>query len=83
MRPDYYGADRRGPKIIRACWKIPAGVNMADNYWRAGNLLAQIDMHSGRVLRVSSGAGLDVRCHDAHPDTDARSLALQFRSGPR
>jgi hypothetical protein len=60
-----------GPKIIRACWKIPAGVNMADNYWRTGNLLAQIDMQSGRVQRVSSGAGFEVRFHNAHPDTGA------------
>jgi hypothetical protein len=58
-----------GPKVIRACWKIPAGGNMADNYWRAGNLLAQIDLHSGRVLRTTSGAGLDMLLHDSHPDT--------------
>ena len=58
-----------GPRLLRACWKIPAGANMADNYWRDGNLLAQIDLDSGRVLRVSSGAGLDVRFHERHPDS--------------
>ena len=58
-----------GPKVIRACWKIPAGGNMADNYWRPGNLLAQLDLESGHVLRVSSGVGLDVRLHQVHPDT--------------
>jgi hypothetical protein len=58
-----------GPSVIRACWKIPAGRNMADNYWRPGNLLAQLDMDSGRVLRVSSGVGLDVCYHEVHPDT--------------
>ena len=58
-----------GPKIIRACWKIPAGGNMADNYWRPGNLLAQIDLDSGRVLRVTSGAGLEMVLHERHPDT--------------
>ena len=60
-----------GPKVIRACWKIPAGANMADNYWRTGNLVAQIDLQSGRVLRVSSGAGLEIRFHEIHPDTAA------------
>lgn len=59
-----------GPKVIRTCWKIPAGANMADNYWRAGNLLAQVDIDSGRVLRATSGAGLEARVHDRHPDTD-------------
>jgi Sugar-transfer associated ATP-grasp len=60
-----------GAKVIRACWKIPAGRNMADNYWRDGNLLAQIDLDTGEVLRVCSGAGLDVRIHEQHPDTRA------------
>jgi hypothetical protein len=67
-----------GPKIIRSCWKIPAGANMADNYWRAGNLLAQIEMQSGRVLRVSSGAGFEVRFHDLHPDTAAVLTGFQI-----
>lgn len=58
-----------GPKVIRTCWKIPAGSNMADNYWRAGNLLAQIDLDNGRVLRTTSGAGLDMMLHEIHPDT--------------
>ena len=71
-----------GPKIIRACWKIPAGTNMADNYWRTGNLLAQIDMQSGRVLRVSSGTGLDVRYHDAHPDTAASLIGFSIPAWP-
>lgn len=60
-----------GARVIRACWKIPVGANMADNYWRAGNLLAQIDLDTGEVLRVCSGAGLDVRIHEQHPDTRA------------
>lgn len=58
-----------GPKVTRACWKIPAGGNMADNYWRPGNLLAQIDLDTGRVLRVTSGAGLEMILHERHPDT--------------
>jgi hypothetical protein len=58
-----------GAKVIRACWKIPAARNMADNFWRPGNLLAQIDMQSGEVLRVCSGTGLDVRICELHPDT--------------
>ena len=58
-----------GVRVIRACWKIPAGRNMADNYWRPGNLLAQIDMQSGEVLRACSGTGLDVRFCELHPDT--------------
>ncbi len=57
-------------QIFRACWKIPSGGNTADNYWREGNLLAQLDMVNGRILRVTSGAGLDMREHTIHPDTN-------------
>jgi hypothetical protein len=66
-----------GPKVFRACWKIPAGPNIADNYWRSGNLLAQIDPTSGRVLRAMSGAGLDLVEHTFHPDTKAPLVGAQ------
>jgi len=67
-----------GPKVIRACWKIPAGGNMADNYWRPGNLLAQIDLDSGRVLRVTSGAGLEMNLHERHPDTGTQLTGFEI-----
>jgi Sugar-transfer associated ATP-grasp len=60
-----------GPTIFRACWKIPAGTNFADNYWRPGNLLGTIDRESGRLSRVTSGAGLDLVEVTHHPDTGA------------
>lgn len=41
-----------GPTILRACLKMPAGENTADNFWRPGNLLAQLDGESGRILCV-------------------------------
>ncbi|HLI11276.1 MAG TPA: sugar-transfer associated ATP-grasp domain-containing protein [Alphaproteobacteria bacterium] len=57
------------PEIFRSLWKIPVGANIADNFWRAGNMLAAIDSASGRILRVVSGVGKDHRLRDAHPDT--------------
>jgi hypothetical protein len=67
-----------GPKVFRACWKIPAGANTADNYWRKGNLLAKIDIAQGQVLRVLSGRGLDLVQHDRHPDTDAPLISFRI-----
>jgi len=67
-----------GPKLFRACWKIPAGANMADNYWRQGNLLAKIDMMQGRVERVLSGKGLELVRHEHHPDTGAALVGFQI-----
>lgn len=60
-----------GPKLIRACWKIPAGTHGADNFWRPGNLLAQLDLPTGRVLRVIRGVGMTLEEVTHHPDSGA------------
>jgi hypothetical protein len=60
-----------GPQILRVALKIPAGGNSADNYWRSGNLLAQVDRQTGVILKVTSGSGFDTRHHSHHPDTGA------------
>ena len=60
-----------GARVFRACWKLPSGINVADNYWRSGNLLAQIDRESGRIMRVTSGSGSGMREYTVHPDTQS------------
>jgi 2-phospho-L-lactate transferase/gluconeogenesis factor (CofD/UPF0052 family) len=37
------------PEILHTIWKIPAAGNVADNFWRPGNLLADIDAATGTV----------------------------------
>ena len=69
-------AAENGAQIFRACWKIPAGAHMADNYWRDGNLLAAIDLENGRILRATSGEGLGMREHTTHPDTKTRLVGF-------
>ena len=71
------------PRLFRACWKIPAGVNTADNFWRPGNLLAQLDTTNGRVLRAISGAGLDLVEHTHHPDTGAALVGAELPLWPQ
>jgi hypothetical protein len=61
-------------KLLRACWKIPAGTNTADNFWRPGNLLAQLDHESGCVLRVLRRNGTNYEEITNHPDTGTRIL---------
>ena len=63
------GLTEDGPKVLRGCWKIPVGENVADNYWRSGNLLAGLDLASGKVRRVVSGSGLDLAQWRVHPDS--------------
>lgn len=60
---------KSGPEILRTAWKIPAGVNAADNFWRAGNLLGEIDIETGRIKRVVRGKGIDQVELRAHPDS--------------
>ena len=64
------------PELLRACWKIPAGPHVADNFWRPGNLLAQLDLESGRVLRVIRGTGTAHEEITHHPDSGARIVGM-------
>ena len=65
-----------GPRIIRACWKIPAGVHGADNFWRPGNLLAQLDLTKGEVIRVIRGVGMTLEEVTNHPDSGASLVGV-------
>lgn len=69
---------KTGPEILRVLWKIPAGDNVADNFWRSGNMIAQLDPESGRVLRVIGGVGINAREFDSHPDTGAPLIGYQI-----
>lgn len=62
-------SDGDGARIFRASWKIPAGANLADNFWRNGNLLAKLDLATGRIARAVTGTGLDMQVMTHHPDT--------------
>ena len=66
-----------GARLIRASWRVPAGETHADVLWR-GNLLAQIDVETGRILRVVQGRGLDCQVLEDHPETGARLLGAQL-----
>lgn len=57
------------PVLHRATWKIPAGVNMADNFWRDGNMPGALDPETGEVIRVVRGIAVDAVEVDIHPDT--------------
>jgi hypothetical protein len=79
------------PEIIETVWKIPTGTNVADNFWRAGNMLAAVDVDTGQVQRVIRGYGPNLEELDDHPDSgkplkglvlpnwdDLRTLCLEF-----
>lgn len=63
-----------GPEILHGIWKLPAGENMADNFWRSGNLLAYVDTKNGHITRVVRGVGPQQDFPESHPDTGVRLL---------
>ena len=69
---------KSGPEILRAAWKIPAGANAADNFWRSGNLLGEIELENGRISRVVSGKGLNQQSHDVHPDSGTAMVGFEL-----
>jgi hypothetical protein len=68
--------DHGGSTLESAVVKVPRPGNVADNYWRTGNMLGSIDPADGRVRRVVSGVGEDTTRHEIHPDTKARLIDL-------
>ena len=68
----------RGPEIFRAVCKICANGNIADNYWRAGNILGAIDLECGTILRAVSGTGADQVESPEHPDTGRPIVGLEL-----
>ena len=42
----------QGPQLFRVVWRIPTGRNMADNFWRPGNLVAHVDCDNCKVYSV-------------------------------
>lgn len=59
------------PEIVAALWKLPAGDNMADNFWRPGNLAAPVDLAAGTAGRAVRGTGIGRTEMAAHPDSGA------------
>jgi len=62
---------KTGPRIIHAIWKINVGEKDFDNFQdgAAGNMLAEIDIETGTVMRVVTGVGPAQIINPPHPVT--------------
>lgn len=65
------GRTEKGLEVISACWRIPVGKNMTDNFRHgvSGNLLGGIDIETGRVTQVYGRINGGVHLVKHHPDT--------------
>jgi Sugar-transfer associated ATP-grasp len=71
---------RNGPTMFRPVWKIARRGRVVDNFQhgRSGNLLASIDVSTGRVERVVSGRGHRQLWNVLHPDTGRQLTGFQL-----
>lgn len=56
-------------KIPFAILKLPSRENVADSFWRPGNLACNLDLQSGRILMVRSKDHFGTTDHTIHPET--------------
>lgn len=59
-----------------ALLKIPSEQSVADNYWRSGNLLANLDVETGKIRRVVRGKGVALEELTEHPGTGQRLIGV-------
>ena len=59
------------PRILAAGLRIPSGKSMTDNFQsgKSGNMIAFVDLESGRLRKVLSGLGVNWHEVSVHPDT--------------
>ncbi|MEM9593579.1 MAG: sugar-transfer associated ATP-grasp domain-containing protein [Acidobacteriota bacterium] len=79
--------ERREPQLLFACLKVIVGAGDSDNfdYGRSGNLLADIDLDSGRLRQVRGGhgSGFGLVTHEVHPETGAKFADFVVPHWPR
>jgi hypothetical protein len=63
-----------GIKIPFAILKLPSRDNVADSFWRPGNLACNLDRASGRILTARSKDRFGTTDHTVHPETGAPLL---------
>lgn len=60
-----------GVKIPFAVLKLPARGNVADSFWRPGNLACKVDVASGQILTARTKDPLGTTDYQTHPESGA------------
>jgi hypothetical protein len=71
-------SDDDGCDVFRAAWKIPASANVADNFWRVGNMLAGIDGETGKIVKTMHRTPSGLEPITAHPTTGVSFTDMVF-----
>ncbi len=59
----------RGVKVPFSVLKLPARENIADSFWRDGNLACDVDPETGRILTARTKDALGTEDHTVHPQS--------------
>ncbi|TFH86349.1 hypothetical protein EQG41_11845 [Billgrantia azerbaijanica] len=70
----YVLVTQNGVRIPFSCLKLPSCNNVADSFWRPGNLVCDLDAKTGEILTICSRNNVAVDSHSAHPETGAPML---------
>jgi Sugar-transfer associated ATP-grasp len=67
-------------KITKVIFKLNAGLKESDNFEHgaSGNMLAAVDIQSGKICRTISGVGLNQVEILQHPNTGAKLLGFEI-----
>jgi len=71
-------AYEEAPTLKRAVWKIPSRSSAADNFWRKGNVLASVDVETGRLSRSMIRRRLIYDEIEIHPETGTELRGWQY-----
>jgi len=74
-----------GPEVLSAVWRIPTGANITDNFncGRNGNIIAGIELATGKVQRVVQGINWINTPVNHHPDTGSVFANLHLPDWPQ
>ena len=69
-----------GPEMLSAVWRIPTGKNVTDNFsvGRSGNLIAGVELDTGRIVGMVQGDGWKNIVVTHHPDSGTDPDTARF-----
>lgn len=70
--------DGDGVYVPAAVLKLPSSRNMADNFWREGNMICNLDPATGEILTLVSADGPGLVHHEAHPESGAELIGTRL-----
>ena len=70
--------DGDGVFVPAAVLKLPTQRNQADNFWRDGNMLCDIDPETGEIRTLVQSEGPELRHLEAHPETGTAILGQRL-----